>query len=364
MPDSMHAKKAFWSGKRVLITGHTGFKGSWLSLLLTRFGSKVYGFALPPPSKPALFTDAKVHDITGAETFDILDKAALDKAFAAASPEIVFHLAAQPIVRKSYTDPVYTFNVNALGTVNLLEACRHCSDVKAIVVVTTDKCYENPRENRKAFKEDCKLGGHDPYSASKACAEIVASSYRESFFSSENAPGLATARAGNVIGGGDWAEDRLLPDFFRAAGSGKSFNIRNPSHVRPWQHVLDALNGYLTLAQKLHANPKDYSEAWNFGPEGHEFKSVAEVVKDLAAKWPGKVDCVFENLDGGKMPEAPFLSLDTTKARSRLSWGSTWDTARAIEMTSRWYEKYFKGEAAEAICLAQIEQFFADGEAQ
>lgn len=318
-------------GRRALITGHTGFKGSWLALWLHELGADVTGISLPQDTSPnhwdllALPIDDR--------RIDIRDASALAQVFAERHPEIVFHLAAQPLVRRSYREPLSTWSTNVMGTANVLEACRQTSSVRAIVVITTDKCYEN-HEWPWGYREIDRLGGHDPYSASKAGAELVAASYRSAFFNSFDAPLLATARAGNVIGGGDWSEDRLIPDLVRAISAGQPLEVRSPNATRPWQHVLESLSGYLMLGQRLLQNDKTFGEAWNFGPEPEGNRTVAEVLAKLDQHWPD----MRWHVTGQPQPhEATLLYLDSAKVRSRLHWQPVWQIDKTLAATAEWY---------------------------
>lgn len=328
--------------KKVLITGHTGFKGSWLVLWLTRLGAEVTGYALPPPSQPSHFSllDLDVESIIG----DIRDRDNLRHVFREQQPEIVFHLAAQAIVRRSYDDPAATFSSNVMGTVNVLEAARECKAVRAIVNVTSDKCYEN-REWVWGYRENDPLGGYDPYSASKGCAELVTNCWRDSFFNPADYGRthetlLASARAGNVIGGGDWAADRLIPDIMRAVSKNEKVKIRNPVATRPWQHVLEPLSGYLLLGQKLLEGRREFAEAWNFGPSDAPHVSVGEIAEQVKEIWP-KTD--FEIRESRDQPhEAGKLHLDWSKARSRLKWSPAWDVKTAVENTVQWYRAFYE----------------------
>lgn len=339
----------FWKNKRVFITGHTGFKGSWLCLWLSILGTKVTGYALKPPTNPSLFNLCEVDGLVKSIIADVRDFKALKKAMLAANPEIVIHMAAQPIVRGSYKVPVETFSTNVMGTVNVLEAARHCSSVKAIAVVTTDKVYEL-KDKGKGFRENAPLGGHDPYSSSKACSELVAQAYRRSY-----GLNVATARAGNVIGGGDWAADRLVPDFIRAILKGKKIKVRNPQAVRPWQHVLEPLSGYLMLVEKLYRNGAQFSAAWNFGPNDEEAKTVEWLIKKLCADWGEKAAYVVA---GGKHPhEAHYLKLDSTMARQKLGWQPHWTLAEAIAKVVEWTKDFKNGEDLRKSCLRQIEEY-------
>jgi len=327
-----------WRDRSVFLTGHTGFKGAWLALWLAGLGARVSGYALPPATTPSLFALAGVRDaLSGHHLADVRDAAALARAVREAEPEVVFHLAAQPLVRLSYREPVETWGTNVMGTVNLLEAVRHCPSVKAVVVVTTDKCYEN-REWLWGYRETDGLGGHDPYSASKAAAELVADSFRKAFFSAGvhgGGPLLATARAGNVIGGGDWSQDRLIPDAARAVAEGRSLRVRNPRATRPWQHVLESLRGYLLLAERLLAGDAGCADAFNFGPDPTGNVAVAEVLSRLAAQWQGLSWEVAAATDAPH--EAGYLYLDSAKARRMLNWEPVWSLDEALARTASWY---------------------------
>ena len=347
-PDSMQTE--FWVGKRVFLTGHTGFKGGWLSLWLQQLGAEVHGYALPPPTEPNLCTVASVAQGMATSTIaDIRDAGRLTGAMQAARPDIVFHLAAQPLVRLSYAEPVETYATNVMGTVGVLEAVRQTDTVKAVVNVTSDKCYEN-REWLWAYREDEAMGGHDPYSSSKACAEIVTAAYRRSFLEAAGV-GLASARAGNVIGGGDWAADRLLPDFFRALDAGKALVIRSPNAVRPWQHVLEPLSGYLALAQRLFADRHACAEGWNFGPDDADARPVSWIVEQLTSARAGASWQLDRN---PQLHEAGYLKLDSSKARARLGWQPRWDLRAALARTVEWHDAWRGGHDMRAMTLAQI----------
>lgn len=341
----------FWHNKRVFVTGHTGFKGSWLTIWLHALGAKVYGYALPPDTTPSLFNVAEVESLLSSHTLaDIRDCNQLSKAINHANPEIVLHLAAQPLVRRSYIDPVETYSTNVMGTVNLLETVRQSNHVKAVVNVTTDKCYEN-KEWLWAYRENEAMGGHDPYSSSKGCAELITASYRRSFLSAQGI-GLASARAGNVIGGGDWSNDRLIPDFLRAIDAGDILKIRFPNAVRPWQHVLEPLNGYLMLAEALYESPTKFDSAWNFGPNDQDAKEVAWIVKKLAAEIPN----TRWEVDTNQQPhEAGLLKLDSSKARHNLDWRQKWDLETTLKKISEWHLAWKAGQDMQAYCRMQIQ---------
>ncbi len=324
--------------RRVLLTGHTGFKGGWLALWLQELGAEVTGIALPPATEPNHW-DLLALDIDD-RRLDIRDADALAAAMRAVRPEIVFHLAAQPLVRRSYRDPLETWSTNVMGTANVLEACRLCDSVCAIVAVTTDKCYEN-KEWPWGYRENDRLGGRDPYSASKAAAELVVASYRKAFFAGSGAPLLATARAGNVIGGGDWSDDRLIPDLVRAIGQGASLEIRSPGATRPWQHVLESLSGYLQLGQRLLQGEAAFANAWNFGPAPEGNRSVAEVLGILGTHWPA----LRWHLTGQPQPhEATLLYLDSAMANAELKWRPVWSLDEALAATAAWYGTWLEQE--------------------
>lgn len=349
-------RAAFWGDKRVLLTGHTGFKGGWLALWLQSMGASVRGIALAPPTTPSLFDVARVGEGMDHRIADIRDFAAIRSLVADFRPEVVFHLAAQPLVRQSYRQPLETYATNVMGTVHVLEAAREASSVRAIVNVTTDKCYENHGAAR-GYREDEPMGGHDPYSSSKACAELVSSAYRRSFLASAGIA-LATARAGNVIGGGDWAEDRLVPDLLRALRQGEAVQIRNPRAVRPWQHVLEPLSGYLLLAQRLITHGQEVAEAWNFGPRDEDAKPVQWVVEHLCTAWGEQAAWA---LQAGDHPhEANFLKLDIAKARQRLQWAPRWSLDTALTRTVEWHRAWHDGQDMRAACLQQISDYLAD----
>jgi len=346
----------FWKGKRVLLTGHTGFKGSWLSLWLQSMGAKVVGYALAPPTIPSLFEVAEVGKGMTSVIGDIRDLAQLKQVFAEHQPEIVIHMAAQPLVRFSYIEPVDTYSTNVMGTVNLLEAVRNTDSVKAVVNVTTDKCYEN-REWVWGYRENEAMGGYDPYSSSKGCAELVTAAYRNSYFHPDkykmHGVAIASGRAGNVIGGGDWADDRLIPDIVRAITAGDPVHIRNPHSTRPWQHVLEPLSGYLVLAQKLYEDGATYAEGWNFGPNDEDAKPVQWIVEKLTQTWGEGASWV---LDGGDHPhEAHYLKLDCSKAKARLDWHPRWHLEDVLGAIIEWQRAYRDGKDMQALTLGQIE---------
>jgi CDP-glucose 4,6-dehydratase len=332
--ENLVINSSFWCGKRVLVTGHTGFKGSWLALMLSRLNARVSGYALEPPTAPNLFSLARVAEYADDIRGDIRDLEDLGAAFSATSPEIVIHMAAQPLVRAAYDDPVNTYATNVMGTVHVLEAARATPSVRAVLVITTDKCYEN-KDWVWGYRETDVLGGHDPYSNSKACAELVANAYRSSFFAKAGAPKILTARAGNVIGGGDFAADRIIPDAFRAFVAGKALHIRNPKAVRPWQHVLEPLTGYLMLIEAALTRPERIDGGWNFGPGAASEQSVeALVTRFIDAFDPG----ALWTHDKGEHPhEANLLRLDTAKAREILGWSPLLDFEESVDWTARWY---------------------------
>jgi CDP-glucose 4,6-dehydratase len=347
--------RQFWAGKRVFVTGHTGFKGAWLALWLAALGARVAGYALRPPSEPSLWALAGDGSGVASTIGDIRDLDALARALGAAQPEIVFHLAAQSLVRPSYEDPVGTYATNVMGTVHLLEAVRRARGVRAVVNVTSDKCYRN-LETGQAYREDDAMGGRDPYSSSKGCAELVTAAYRASFFGAGGAA-VASARAGNVIGGGDWAADRIVPDIVRAAARGQPVMVRHPRAVRPWQHVLEPLAGYLRLAQRLWEAPMEYAEGWNFGPDAADAVTVETVASAVTRLWGPPAGWAA---DQGPHPhEAHFLQLDSAKARSRLGWRPRLGLQAALEWTVDWYKRQARGADARRLSLEQIERYTA-----
>ena len=349
----------FWQNKKVLMTGHTGFKGSWLSLWLQSMGANVVGYALAPPSKPSLFEVANVSEGMVSVQGDIRNPDQLHSNFAQYQPEIVIHMAAQSLVRYSYQNPVETYATNVMGTVHVLEAIRQTASVKAVVIITSDKCYEN-REWLWGYRENEAMGGYDPYSNSKGCAELVTAAYRQSFFNNAvNKVAIASARAGNVIGGGDWAADRLIPDMVRAVTAGRPIQIRNPHAIRPWQHVLEPLSGYLKLAQKLYEQGTDYAEGWNFGPSDDDAKPVQWIVEQYTQMW-GK-DASW-TIDQAEHPhEAHYLKLDCSKARMRLDWQPKWSLQQALENITLWHKTHLQGKNMREFSLRQIAAYQEQG---
>lgn len=350
----------FWRGKRVLLTGHTGFKGSWMSLWLQSLGADVTGYALRPSTNPNLFETADVAKGMRSIMSDVRDLDRLVEVLSEHQPQIIFHMAAQPLVRYSFDHPVETFATNVMGTVNVLEAARNASGLRVVVNVTSDKCYEN-REWAWGYRENDPMGGYDPYSSSKGCAELVTAAYRRSYFSvsGSDRPGvaLASARAGNVIGGGDWAEDRLIPDFMRSIISGKPVIIRNPKAIRPWQHVLESLHGYLRLAEHLWMHGPEYAEAWNFGPNDEDAKPVEWIVEHLARLWGEGAQW---QLDDCQQPhEAKYLKLDISKSRMLLAWNPRWTLEDALVHVVEWYRAWHGGQNMRGICLQQINAYGA-----
>jgi len=349
---------SFWSGKRVFVTGHTGFKGSWLCIWLKQMGAEVHGFSLPPPTDPSLFEVARISSLVSSEFGDITDLERLKAALDQAAPEIVLHLAAQSLVRDSYSDPVKTYATNVMGSVHLLEAVRSCPTVRAVVMVTSDKCYEN-REWDWGYRENEPMGGYDPYSNSKGCAELVTSAYRSSFFNTKDYDrhkvAVASARAGNVIGGGDWADNRLIPDFIRAMTLGQELLIRSPTAIRPWQHVLEPLSGYLVLAQRLFENGSAFSDSWNFGPENESARPVAWIAKQLTQLWGTGARWSVDKSPSAH--EAMHLKLDISKAKNHLNWHPCWDLAETLHRIVTWHKAHLAGSDMHAICLEQLSAY-------
>lgn len=348
----------FWKGKKVLLTGHTGFKGSWLSMWLEMLGAKVCGYSLEPPTQPSLFNVAALGTSLESNIADVRDYPAIERILASFKPEIVIHMAAQPLVRLSYDDPITTYETNVMGTVNLLQAIRKTGGVKAIVNVTSDKCYEN-QEWHWAYRESEPMGGYDPYSNSKGCAELVASSFRNSFFNSkkykQHGVALASVRAGNVIGGGDWACDRLIPDILKAFEREQAVVVRNPNSIRPWQHVLEPLSGYLVIAEKLYCDGIDYAEAWNLGPQESDAQPVGSIVEKIVGLWGGGATW---KLDGSVHPhEATYLKLDCSKAKARLGWKPRWSLDETLEKIVRWHKAWLIGEDMQAYSKNEINEY-------
>lgn len=347
--------REFWKERRVFLTGHTGFKGSWLSLWLASLGAEVKGYALKPPTSPSLFSEARVDQLITSEIADIRDQEALHKSMVSFNPEILIHMAAQPLVRYSYDEPIETYEVNVIGTAKVLEVARSCSNVKAIVNITTDKCYEND-DRIQGYIESDPMGGYDPYSSSKGCAELLTSAYRRSFFQNQGV-GLASVRAGNVIGGGDWADDRLIPDILRSFECDRPVTIRNPQATRPWQHVLEPLSGYLVLAERLYKNQSQYASGWNFGPEEEDVKPVSWILDVMMSKWPGS----SWNLSQECNPhEANFLKLDISKAKAKLNWTPVWSLEYSLERIIDWHQAWLNKENMQSICLKEIEMYTED----
>jgi CDP-glucose 4,6-dehydratase len=348
--------RQFWKNKKVFITGHTGFKGSWLTLWLSLLGAKIVGYALRPNTHPSLFDLANIQEHLSENFFaDIRDISQVKAAIAKVQPDIIFHLAAQPLVRYSYENPVETYETNVMGTVNILDAMRTSNSAKVLVNITTDKCYEN-KEWHWGYRENDPMGGHDPYSNSKGCAELITSAYRSSYFNpsnfNEHGKSIASARAGNVIGGGDWAKDRLIPDLITAFFKNEKPLIRYPSATRPWQHVLEPLSGYLTLAEKMWNGGSDFAEAWNFGPRDADCQSVAWIINKISEYWDGKIDWLQNTAD--QHHEANFLKLDISKAKAKLAWQPRWTLSQALEKTVFWYKAWANDEDALSVTQKQI----------
>ena len=348
--ENMEINSGFWNGRSVFLTGHTGFKGGWIAMWLTKMGAKVHGYSLDAPTTPNFFSATKLEERLSSSTIDdIQNYSSLKSAMSLAKPSVIIHMAAQPLVRQSYIDPIETLKINVIGTANLLEAARKLGNVEAIINITTDKVYEN-KERLKPHIESDKLGGYDPYSASKACAELVSASYRNSFFKNSGVT-IATVRAGNVIGGGDWATDRLIPDFFRAIDTGKKLMIRNPESVRPWQHILEPLSGYLLLAEKLVTKGDSFAESWNFGPQENDIKAVSWIIDYLVKKFP---NIQWETDKAVQPHEAKLLLLDSTKAKSKLGWKQKLTLDIALDKTIEWYEAWKDNQSMDEISSSQI----------
>ncbi len=350
---SLQINTEFWSGRKVLLTGHSGFKGSWLSLWLQAMGAELRGIALAPSNSPALFNVAHVAKGMDSQIADIRDADAIARLVKDFHPEIIIHMAAQPLVRMSYQQPIETYATNVMGTVHVLEAARHAGSVRALVNITTDKCYDN-REWVWGYREDEAMGGHDPYSSSKGCAELVSNAYRKSFFYDAGIA-IATARAGNVIGGGDWAQDRLVPDTLLALEKGRPVQIRNPHATRPWQHVLEPLSGYLLLAEKLHEHNQVFAEGWNFGPKEEDARPVLWLVERLCQAWGQGAS--WQQQPGNHPHEANYLKLDISKAKQRLHWEPRWSLDTTLTKIIEWHQAWLGGQNMHAFCLKQINQY-------
>jgi CDP-glucose 4,6-dehydratase len=346
--------RAFWTNKKVFLTGHTGFKGSWLSLWLQDCDSILMGYALAPNTKPNLFEAGSVADGMHSIIGDVRDLEHLTSVMNEFSPDIVIHMAAQPLVRESYNNPVETYSTNVMGTVNILEAVRKTASVKAVINVTTDKCYEN-KEWVWGYREDDPMGGQDPYSNSKGCSELVTAAFRSSYYNYEGSPKIASARAGNVIGGGDWSKDRLIPDILQAFENNKPANIRNPFATRPWQHVLEPLSGYLILAERLYLDGDKYAEGWNFGPEDTDVQSVQEMIESLVKLWGAGARWIQD--DSEQPHEAQLLKLDISKAKKYLKWKPKWNTLTALKSIVEWNKEWLDGSDAKVITMKQIHQY-------
>lgn len=346
-------KRDFWEGKRVFLTGHTGFKGSWLSIWLTDMGAQVKGYSLKPNTEPNLFDLANVAVGIKSQFGDIRNYYDLKSSLESFSPEIILHLAAQPLVRESYEDPLETYSTNVMGTANLLQVSRNLPDLRSIVIVTTDKCYEN-KEWEWGYRENDPMGGYDPYSSSKGCAELVTSAFRRSFFRSTRVA-IASARAGNVIGGGDWSKDRLIPDVIQSYNEGKQVVIRNPKATRPWQHVIEPLSGYLVLAEQLYNNGQAFAEPFNFGPRDEDCQSVESILNNITENWR---DCPGWKLDDESNPhEARFLKLDISKAKHRLNWTPKWNLESTIKRIIDWNNAYNRQEDMRKYCINEIKSY-------
>ena len=347
--------KKFWKNKRVLLTGHTGFKGSWTSIMLHKLGAKLHGISLEPITNPNLFEIANIQDLFQISlTGDVNCKRDIDHLISEVNPDIVLHMAAQPLVKYSYENPIETFATNIMGTVNLLESCKRNKSVKSIVIITSDKCYENLETGQK-YNENDKLGGLDPYSSSKACAEIVTNSYAKSYFMDLNV-GIGSARAGNVIGGGDWSKDRLVPDIFKSIEKDEAVILRNPNSTRPWQHVIEPIYGYLLLAERLYFEPKKYTGAWNFGPYKESSLKVIDIVSKIQENWDSEIELIIENSQ--TLHEASNLDLDVTKSVNKLEWLPRWNIHETISNITSWYKSYKKNKDPFEICSLQIDKYF------
>ncbi len=345
---------SFWKNKRVYVTGHTGFKGGWLCLWLTSMGAIVKGYSLEPYTNPSMFEVSKVGEDMESEIGDIRNFERLKKSMTSFNPDLLLHLAAQPLVRLSYEQPIDTYSTNVLGTVHVLESARACNNLRSIVSVTSDKCYEN-KEWYWGYRESDPMGGHDPYSNSKGCAELVSSAYRNSFFNTNDTAFLASGRAGNVIGGGDWATDRLIPDILKSFENKEEVVIRNPLAIRPWQHVLDPLSGYLLLAQRLYERGNLFEGAWNFGPRDEDCKSVEWIIEHLVKKWGGDASWLHDEKEHPH--EARFLKLDCSKAKAELNWEPNWRLEHTLSLIIDWHKKWISREDMKIVSLKEIEEF-------
>lgn len=344
----------FWKNKRILVTGHTGFKGSWLCIILKELGANIIGYSLEPNTNPNLYSEAKIEKDIISIIGDIRDYQKFQKCLDKYKPEIIIHMAAQPLVRYSYKYPIETFSTNVMGTLNVLQASRYCKSLKSVVIVTTDKCYENIGK-KQGYKENDPMGGYDPYSSSKGCCELLISSYRRSYFNNKNTPNIASVRAGNVIGGGDWSNDRLIPDILKCFENSKTIKVRNPKSVRPWQHVIEPLFGYLILTQNLTLNFNQFSEGWNFGPDDENCKSVEWILKNMIKLWDKKFKWEFDN--DINPHEASFLKLDCSKAKEKLDWRPLWDLEYSLKLIVEWHKKWLLGKNVKHICKEQINQY-------
>jgi CDP-glucose 4,6-dehydratase len=360
-----HLFNKFFRDRKVLVTGHTGFKGSWLSLILSSLGADIYGYALEAPTNPNLFELSKIDKLVSSTIGDVRDYDKLLRSIKEIRPEIIIHMAAQPIVRESYKNPRETYEINVMGTVNLLEAVRQVDSVRVVLNVTTDKCYEN-REWIWGYRENEPMGGYDPYSNSKGCSELVTASFRNSFFNQKeykkHGVALASARAGNVIGGGDWAEDRLIPDFIRSIVRGEKLKIRSPYAIRPWQHVLEPLCGYLLLCQKLHSNGPEFAEGWNFGADDNDSRNVEWITKKICEFWGDGVS--YEVDDNPQPHEANYLKLDCSKAKALLGWHPEWNIESSLKEIVAWYKAFLNGSDMREVTIAQINKFFENKQDQ
>jgi CDP-glucose 4,6-dehydratase len=343
----------FWKGKKVFITGHTGFKGSWLSLWLKNLEVELTGYSLDSSDQKSFFQDAKIANGMNSIVGDICDLDSLKQAIIQSKPDIIIHMAAQALVRDSYSDPISTYRTNIMGTINVFEAARECDTVKSIINVTSDKCYEN-KERELGYKEDEPMGGFDPYSSSKGCAELIASAYRNSFFKPEGKINMASVRAGNVIGGGDWSKDRLIPDAIKAFYNNKKVLIRNPGAIRPWQFVLEPLRGYLMLAEKLYNGEYEYAAGWNFGPKHSDVRNVEWIIKNMCKNWGKSADWIYEKEKSGALHEANYLKLDITKAENILNWHPVLDINDTLELIIDWYKSFEKNENISQTSVNQI----------